>query len=180
MSNEKLLEQVAKVSAETAVKTALEYMEQKQLKEQKNRRDIRLRNTKLLLKNYRSFVLHSKDLQIELDELEVPDDVFEEMHSNELVVESIKRSKKRTLAMVKFIDQMLRVYRVLCEESGRDEEVRKYKTIYYLYISQERLSAEEVSERHNIDKRTVYKDVNKAAEVLSSLVFGIDSITMNR
>ncbi|MED1603038.1 hypothetical protein [Alkalihalophilus marmarensis] len=176
MSNEKLLEQVAKVSAETAVKTALEYMEQKQLKEQKNRRDMRLRNTKLLLKHYRSFVLHSKDLQIELDELEVPDDVFEEMHSNELVVESIKRSKKRTLAMVKFIDQMLRVYKVLCEESGRDEEVRQYQTVYKLFIAEEKYSMDQVAECHNVVVRTVQRDTKDAVKTLSALIFGIDSI----
>ncbi|KMJ55219.1 hypothetical protein AB685_28385 [Bacillus sp. LL01] len=176
MSNEFLLERIVKVSAETAVRTAIEYMEKEKMKEQKNRRDMRLRNTKLLLKHYRSFVLHSKDLQIELDELEVPDDVFEEMHSNELVVESIKRSKKRTLAMVKFIDQMLRVYNTLCEESGRLEEIRQFQTIHKLYISEEKFTIDQVAECHNVVVRTVQRDTKDAVKTLSALIFGIDSI----
>ncbi|MGN7309902.1 hypothetical protein ACTHQ4_02280 [Alkalicoccobacillus gibsonii] len=178
MSNESMIAEVARISAETAVKAALEYIEQEKVKVEKQRKDFRLRNTKLLLKNYRSFIIHGEDLKTELDELDVPEDVFEELHSNEFVVESIKKSKKRTLAMIKFMDQMLQVYRVLCEETGKEEDVRRYKTIHKMYIAEEKFSVENIAECHKTNVRTVYRDVNEAVKTLSVLVFGVDGVKL--
>ncbi|PSJ63496.1 hypothetical protein C7J99_31520, partial [Brevibacillus brevis] len=56
--NQRLAEEVTKLSAETAVKAAIEFLEKEKQKQQKEKRDWRLRNTKLLLKHYRSFVSH--------------------------------------------------------------------------------------------------------------------------
>jgi hypothetical protein len=175
--NQKLLEQVAKISAETAVQAALDYLEKEKQKQQKAKRDRRLRNTKLLLKHYRSFVLHCQDAKAELERLADPK-VLNDLDTDEFAVESIKRSKERTLAMVKFINQMLEVYRIFCERSGRPEEIRRYNTIHMMYIANEKSTAEQIAERHKIDVRTVYKDVNKACEALSALIFGVDGIRM--
>lgn len=179
MSNEKLIDEVVKISAETAVRTALEIVEKEKLKQQKSNRDRRLRNTKLLLKHYRSFKLHCVDLKLELKELEVPDDMFEELHSNEFLVESIKRSKERTLAIIGFIDQMIAVYQVLCERSGREEEIRRFQTIHKMYISEEVSTADQISEGHKVNRRTVYKDIDKACQTLSALIFGVDMIKID-
>ena len=155
-----------------AIQTALEYLEQEKLKRQKNKRDRRLRNTKLLLKNYRSFKLHSEDLKIELKQ--DPSEMFET--ADDLALESIKRSKERTLAMVKFIDQMLLVYRILCEQSDRPERMRQYRTIEKMYVSEGNYTAEEIAECHKTNVRTVYRDINDASKTLSALMFGVDGI----
>ncbi|MCM2675592.1 hypothetical protein [Alkalicoccobacillus plakortidis] len=178
MSNETMIGEVARISAETAVVTAMKYIEDERKKAEKQRKDFRLRNTKLLLKNYRSFMMHGDDIHEELKEIEVPNDMFEEMHSNEFVVEAIKRSKERTLAMIKFMDQMLQVYRILCEESGKDEDLRRYQTIHKMYIAEEKISVENIAECHKTNVRTVYRDVNEAVKTLSVLVFGVDGIKL--
>jgi hypothetical protein len=176
--NSKLMKEVAKVSAETAVHTALEHLEKEKQRQQKSKKDRRLRNTKLLLKNYRSFVLHCEDIKLELRDIEHPDDILEELNTNEVAVEAIKRSKERTLAMVQFIDQMLLVYRIMCEQSNRPEELRRYKIIEMMYVSEKKFTSEKISDCHSIDKRTVFRDVNKACETLSALMFGVDGIRM--
>jgi len=168
--NAKQLEIVTK----TAVQTALEYLEKEKQKQQKLKRDRRLRNIKLLLRNYRSFKLHCKDLKSKLEELN-DSDLLEDL-DEELAVNAIRKSKERTLAMVSFIDKMLAVYKVICDQSKKDEDRRSYQTIHLLYISDEKVSAKEIATRHNTDVRTVYRDVDRACKALSVLIFGVDSI----
>lgn len=175
--NPKILEQVTRISAETAVQAALEFLEKEKLKQQKAKRDRRLRNTKLLLRNYRSFKIHCSDVKAELEALCDPD-LLEDLDSDEFAIESIKRSKERTLAIINFVDQMLEVYRIMCERSDKPEDIRRYKTIHMMYISDEKFTIEQIAEGHNIDIRTVYKDINKACNVLSALIFGVDGVRM--
>ncbi len=138
-----------------------------------------MRNTKLLLKNYRSFSLHCADLEKEVSILN-KEEVVDSLDSDDFAVEAIKRSKQRTITMVNFINQMLEVYEIMCERSGRAEEMRRYQTIYHLYISDERLTAEEVADCHKTNVRTVYRDANEAVKTLSILVFGVDGIKLNK
>ncbi|MFJ5716546.1 hypothetical protein [Neobacillus sp. NPDC093127] len=168
------MENIAKVAAETAVKVAFDYLEEEKKKEQKVRRDRRIRNTKLLLRNYRSFVSHCKNVEAELELSD--DELIVELDVDELAVEAIKRSKRRTLAMVKFIDKMLRVYEIISAESGRQEEIRQCQTIYQLYIGQDKLTVEDIAKCHNVVTRTVHRDIKEAVKALTSLVFGVDGI----
>lgn len=174
---ESLIEQVAKISAETATITAIEYIEKLKQEEQKIKRDRRLRNTKLLLRNYRTFVLHCEGLKMELQSREAGE-LLEDLEADEFAVESIKRSKERTLAMVQFINQMLQVYQLICKQSNKEEDMRKYETINKLYIQEEKMTAEEVAECHKTNVRTVYRDVNDAVKTLSILIFGVDGIRL--
>jgi hypothetical protein len=160
---------------EVITKTVIEVYENQKKSAEKTKHDRRLRNIKLLLRNYRSFKLHGEDLKIELKDL---DNLLQidSLETDEFAIESIRRSKERTLAMVKFIDKMVSVYKVLCEKTGKEDDQRIYQSIYQLYISEERLSANDIATRHNTDTRTVYRDVDKACKTLSALIFGVDSI----
>lgn len=171
--DDKLIEKVTKIAAQTVI----EHLEKEKQREQKYKRDRRLRNTKLLLRNYRNFKDHAGDVKAELEELEQAesDDMFTD---NELAIESIKRSKERTLALVKFVDQMLLSYRIHCEGSENPIEERRYKIIHDLYISEEKKSIDEIATCHFIDKRTVFRDVNRAVEALSVLMFGVDGLRL--
>lgn len=175
ITHPKLMEQVAKIAAETAVSAAMDYMEKEKEKQDAARRDRRLRNTKILLRNYRSFKLHCADIKLEIDQLNELIDL-DDLDTDVFAVEAIRKSKERTLAMVKFIDQMMKVYEFICEQSGREEDLRRFQVIYKLYISHERKSVEDIAECHNVVARTVHRDVNEAVKTLSSLVFGVDGI----
>lgn len=171
----KYMDQVARISAETAVQAAMDYLEKQEKERKRQRVDRRLRNTKLLLVNYRGFKLHYQDLKDEIGIL-VDVDLLDDLDSEEHLVESIKKSKQRTLAMVNFIDRMLVVYKAVCEASDKFDEKRKYQTIEKLYISEEKFTPEMVAECHKTDVRTVYRDVKDAVKTLSVLIFGVDGI----
>ncbi|MCG6199633.1 hypothetical protein H1215_20985, partial [Anoxybacillus sp. LAT_38] len=57
-----MLEEIARV----AVQAVLDFQEKEKQKQQKAKKDWRLRNTKLLLKHYRSFVKHSEGVKEKL------------------------------------------------------------------------------------------------------------------
>lgn len=171
--SDQLIEQIVK----KAVEAAIEQVEKEKQKDQKDKHDRRLRNTNLLLKHYRSFKLHAKDLEDELDTLDQePEDIIEQLYRDDFAVESIKRSKTRTLAMIKFIDRMVRVYKEICETKDRPEDLRRYQTIYDLYISDDKKTYEEIADCHVSNVRTAYRDRKKAVEDLSILIFGVDAI----
>jgi hypothetical protein len=168
--NQKTIDQITKI----AVQTALDYLEKEKVKQEKQKHDRRLRNIRLLLKNYRSLVRHCGDVKLEIDKL---DEKLELglLDSNEFAIESVKRSKKRTLAMVKFVTRMVKAYEKMCEAES-EEALRRYRSVYYLYISDERKTAKEIATCHKTDIRTVYRDVNNSLEPLSVLMFGVDGL----
>lgn len=169
----KMLEEISRV----AVQTMLDFQEKEKQKQQKAKRDWRLRNTKLLLKNYRSFVKHSEGVKERLSVAEGAE-AIEDIYTNELAIESIKKSKQRTLAMVQFIQRMVSVYKAMCESSGQPEDIRRFQIIHELYFSEEKQTVKQIAECHNIETRTVYRDINEAVESLSVLMFGVDGIEM--
>lgn len=173
-----ITEKQLKLITETASRQAILAYREERKRQQEERQDRRLRNIKLLMKKYRSFKKHCEDIRLELDYYENRDEVLAIIEDDEHIVESIKRSKKRTLAMVKFIDQMLEVYRLMGEQSGKPEDKRQYDIIFRMYISDEKNTAEEIADCHKVNTRTIYRDINKACEDLTALMFGIDSIKM--
>ena len=172
--SEKQLDTIAKAAANAAI----EAYENHKNQQEKKKHDRRLRNIKLLLRNYRSFVRHCKDIKLEIDILDEKLEL-EYLDSNEFKIESIKRSKEKTLAMVRYIDKMLAVYKLMCEQSGRPEEVRRYETIYKMYITDKKMTAKEISALQSVAERTVFTDIEKACNDLSVLVFGIDGVRFN-
>jgi hypothetical protein len=171
----KLSDKHLEVITRAAALAAIEHLEQEKKKQEKLKHDRRLRNIKLLLRNYRSFVKHCEEIKIELNEL---DEMFDlaELASDELKVMSIKKSKEKTLAIVKFLNKMLKIYKIMCVETGKQEDARRYNTIYLLHISEEKKTVEEISAMQKTAVRTIYNDVERACKDLAVLVFGVDGI----
>ena len=161
---------------ELAAKIAIEHLEAEREKQKKTKRDRRLRNTKLLLKHYRALKKHCADEKNMT--IKSFDEYSEELDTEDLALVSITRSKKRSQLMIQFIDRMLEVYRISCEQSNNTSSLRQYKTIKLMYISDDPMTVEEISEEHFVDVRTVYRDSKEAIYSLSSLIFGVDGIRM--
>ncbi|MBS4198599.1 hypothetical protein KHA93_02915 [Bacillus sp. FJAT-49732] len=160
---------------ELIAKTTLEFWEKEKENQEKRKYDRRLRNIKLLLRNYRSFVKHTSDIKLDIQIIDERLEL-EYLDSDEFKLQSIKQSKEKTLAMIQFINKMLAVFKVMCEQSGKPEDVRRYDVIYYMYISEDKMTAEEISAMHNVAVRTIFLDIEKASKDLSVLVFGIDGV----
>lgn len=173
--------QIIQLAAEAGANAALDAFEKKKNAEIKERHDRRLRNTKLLLRHYRSFKSHVQNAiyESDLQEDENTADILElmwENNSTEAVVESIKRSATRTKLIVEHTETMLNAYKMMCMRSGNDTDKRHWNVIYDMYIAEEMIPKEEIAERNHIELRTVYKDVDVACKKLSTLIFGIDGI----
>lgn len=174
-----ITEKQLKFITEIASEKAIEAYQEKRSTYQKERADRRLRNIKLLLRKYREFKQHcDSEVKLELQYYENRDEMLSIIEDDEHIVESIKRSKKRTLAIIEFIDQMLEVFKIMSQQSDKPEDIRRYEIVYKMYISDSRHSIDEIVTCHKIEPRTVYRDVDKACETLSALMFGIDSIKM--
>ena len=170
------------------VKAATDRIEEERKKERKGRYDRRLHNTRLLLKNYRVLKHHALDAVhtgaranevISENAVDILDDLesmgFRKV-DDRLYIESIKRSQQRTRIIIEHIDEMLRYWRIDCEQSGREEALRRYRIVVDTYISDDQMTAEALAQREHIEKRTVYKDIKAAMRPLSALIFGIDGI----
>lgn len=171
--------EVLQMGTQAGIVAALDFIHKEKEHKMKSRFDRRLRNTKLLLIEYRKLEIHCKDAEYkkissnaidildELDCFEFEDDVY---------IESIKKSKDRTDIIIKHIQKMLEAYKYLCDRSKKPEVARRYNVIYDLFIGDYEFTIDEVAESYNIHPRTVYKDVDDASATLSALIFGIDGL----
>ncbi len=166
------------------VQAADERMEANRQRERKGRYDRRLHNTRLLLKSYRAFRHHALGAVssggqvngVKENAVDILDSLDDVRIDDTLYIESIKRSRQRTQIILEHIDEMLRYWRIDCEQSGKDEALRRYRIIMDTYIRDDPVPAEELAEREHIERRTVYKDIKAAMRPLSALIFGIDGI----
>lgn len=169
--------------AEIGAQAAIEAVENERRRYRRARYDRQLRNTKLLLQHYRSLNSHYANAVWEEDDSEDEDsfcDIMELMNSrsydDEVFVDSIKQSSKKTRIIMRHVNKMLEEYETMCKESRRPDDLRHWRVIKALYLSPTRTAAMDVAEAERIDKRTVYKDVDAAVEDLTMLLFGVEGI----
>ncbi|MCT1901876.1 hypothetical protein [Oceanobacillus sojae] len=164
------LKLITKVVSEQAIKIYKEDEEKREV----TKRDYRLHNIKLLLKNYRALVLHCEELKDELEE-------FNEMSIQELdietisleSIESIKRSKRKSISMVYFIQGKMEAYKRSCNEN----ELKYYHVLEKRYLSSTKYTIAQIAELENIDERTVHRYLKKAIEDLPVIFFGVSAIS---
>lgn len=175
------LQDIYENAAAIGAKEALKMFKQEQKKEQGKRADRRLRNTKLLLRNYHMLKEHAENSvfgRTQMEESAI--DILESMMSvydNEVIIESIKRSATRTAIIVSHIDTMFGLYEAYCNNApNRDVEMRRYEVVWDMYMADDVLSAKEIAVKQHMSKDNVYADLRVATERLSALMFGVDGL----
>lgn len=168
------------------IREGIKYIKEQEYKRTQKRYDRRLRNTRLLLKHYRSLNAHSKMASYSISKVEqekavdVLDDI-ESIDDEEQYIQSISRTKIRTLIIIKHINKVLKYYEAICNTEGKNKK-RKYQVIRMLYIDDTKEDVaptyEKVAEKLEISPKTVSRDVWLALEDLSILLFGIDGIKL--
>lgn len=147
-------------------------------KNKKSKQDRRLRNMKLLLENYRMLQDHCKNAIYKFNQQTREDaiDILDELTDKEddIYIESIKRSVTRTSIIVAHIRAMMDLYKLYCERAKKKEDQRGYRVLNAIYF--EDAGVEEIMERENISQKTYYRDVNRASNKLSALIFGVDGV----
>lgn len=175
------LQDIYEKAAAIGAKEALKTFNQERKKEYSGRADRRLRNTKLLLRNYHMLKEHAEKsvfgrTQMEESALDILESMMS-MYDNEVIIESIKRSATRTAVIVSHIDTMFGLYEAYCDRSPtRDIDMRRYDAVWDMYMAQPTLSVKEIAEKHSLSKETVYADIKVAVEKLTALFFGVDGL----
>lgn len=167
----------------------IEYDKEKKA-QYKMKYDKRLRNTGLLLKNYRNFKEYcenaiyeeldevKENVQEESDVIAIFDKMYD-MKDDATIVQSILRAKERTLLIIKHIDACIGFYEYKAINSENFEFKRRVEVIKKLYINDKIENFEEIAQNLFISTKTVNRDRKKATEELAPLIFGADGINMS-
>lgn len=174
----------ASAGAEVGAAAAIKAMERERNNFQKKQKDRKLRNTKLLLRNYRTLQAHYLHAVFDLDSAEKNSRDYEDIisHMNSgiydemLYIESIKQSSLRTKIIMAHVNSMLDIYEAACNKSGKPESNRRWRVLLKLYLNPEAMCVEEIAAEENITERTVYKDIDVCVNDLSTLFFGIGAL----
>ena len=121
--------------------------------------DARYQDVKLLMANYRKLKAH-----------------YAHVSPETLAVNAICSMHSKTGLMMSHVDKMLVAYEAMCKDAGDSDEARRWEALYLRYIDDDRISIDDIASRLSIDKRTFYRDINKAMDDLAVLLFGIEAI----
>ncbi|MEG1562565.1 MAG: helix-turn-helix domain-containing protein [Bacteroides sp.] len=121
--------------------------------------DTRYHDVNLLMKNYRRLKAH-----------------YAHVSPETLEVGAICSMRRKTGLMMSHVDKMIMAYEALSQDAINPDETRRWEALYLRYIKEERMSVDDIAERLNIDKRTFYRDINRAMEDMAVLLFGIEAI----
>lgn len=178
-----LIEKLVAEGVAKGVRQGIEqYKNEEKLKE-KITYDIKIKNTRLLLKNYRRFekaciqaVVTEKDLESATVD-EILDKLYCTTYDEITVVQSILTSKKRTEIIMSHIKRIINFYLFEADQSKNDEKWRKAHILNDLYVvGKYKPKINVMSEKYHISDRQIRRDANSAIEEIAVLMFGIDGI----
>ena len=175
----------AAAGAEVGAAAAVKAVERERARLKRQHYDNRLHNTKLLLRHYRSLNEHYKHAVFDTRRAEEADitfaDIMQSMNSTmtdeELYVESIKQSCVRTKVIMAHVNKMLDIYRIMCRQSKRPDDARRWRVLAAMYLDDTAMTAGTIAKKENINRRTVYKDIDCCVADLTALLFGIDGVS---
>lgn len=178
-----LIEQLVTDGVAKGIKKGIEQAKNEERLKEKITYDIKIKNTRLLFKNYRNFVkackqatFTEKDLETATVE-EVLDKLFCQSYDEVTVVQSILASKKRTEIILTHIKRIIKFYLYEADQSKNEEKKRKAHILNDLYVVGEyKPKINIMSEKYHISERQIRRDANSAISSIAVLMFGIDGI----
>lgn len=178
------MRELNEAAAAVGAREALRALELERKKERSRKTDRRIRNTKLLLRNYHMLKEHAEKsvfgrTQMEESALDILESMMS-IYDNEVIIESIKRSATRTAVIVSHIETMFGLYAAYCEKSrNREIDMRRYEAVWDMYMAEYPLSIGEIAEKQNISTRNAYNRVKNGIERLTALIFGVDGLNVH-
>lgn len=170
--------EIIELAAQKAAQVTLETLEKQKKKVRKERRDWRLRNTRLLLEHLQQFDTHAQksvyDVRKVLESAQNdPEGVYSQQLSGrqDVYLEGLAISAGRTETLVQQTKSMLELYRLQCEK-GNAEKQRRYRVLAAHTL--EGKDYQQIMDEEAISKSTVFRDIDLAVEELSIMLFGAD------
>lgn len=164
-----------KEAAELLVRTAaLEAVKIFEKSQKKNAKARVFQNAKKLMENYNRICQSVQEGVSELSDVDDGEDL-EELSPEDIYINSIIKSKLRSIVMIAHIDKCLGL---LEEEMIRKETPEKYEAFKMSYL-EEGITQEDIAERFGITDRTVRRWITELTRILSVYLFGADAIVLD-
>lgn len=155
------MENLNKVRDNLIKQLAKEVIEEIEIKRINERKSKKYHNTELLMKNYMALKNHIDKIEYDLENEE--DVVF---------IESITRTKLRTIKMLGYVDSALKIVK-----SNFKKNNEKYKFLTFEKYYFEKKNIEDICKECNCSKNSVRRWNNSIIEELSLLLWGIDYLS---
>ena len=174
--NKALIEAIAQVATEAAVKAYCNEHENHKMRV----RDRRYNNTKLLFKNYRSLVDYNENTIYDIAQMATEKGDPELLSALGLMgesrkVESIRDRVVFTRVAMENITIAFETYRLWCERSDKPEVKRRWRVLEKMYLDRNNeMSPQEVADSEHISLSQVYVDIDNAAKDMEKRFFGLD------
>ncbi|WP_318766598.1 hypothetical protein [Lactiplantibacillus carotarum] len=168
------MSKLTKEQIELAARIGAETFRDTQRKGQKSDYEKKLRNTKLILENYRYLEKH---VNVGLPKFNASDQEATALIPKwELSVYALLGFKARSKTMIEYVDLILKAYKEECDDNDNPAVQRRYRVIKSLYLNHPTISREKCAELFFVDHRTIDRDVKAAVHDLSILLWGADAI----
>ena len=131
------------------------------------------------LRRYRQLLILSETIvenaTMAENELSVQDllDMMNQRGKETIRLNAIRENAAMIRTMVNHLTNTLDSYRVYCQRSRKTEDMRRWRVLYGLYISVDEKTADELAECENVDRSTIYRDIDSAVEDLALQFFGV-------
>ena len=172
---------IAENYSATAV-NIIETVKEEEKQERKKIYDKRLRNAKYLFRNYNNLVNHYKNAVYIESELE--DDNLKDIYDfideerEDLMIQSIYRSKRRTQIMITHIKVCLDTFIQDAYNSGKPSRITEADVVKHCILDNK--TAEETADIMNYNPRSITRIKKKVIEQdLAILIFGVDAIRLD-
>lgn len=164
--NKETAEQLARTAALEAIKEF--YKTQK-----KNKRVKVFQNAKKLMENYNRICQSVREGVAEIADMDDSDEL-EEFTEEDIFINSILKSKLRSIVMIAHIDKCLSL---LEEEEHQRGTPEKYTAFKAFYIDE--MPYESITESYGYGERTARRWITELTNILGIYLFGADAIMLD-
>ncbi|MCI6124636.1 MAG: helix-turn-helix domain containing protein [Enterocloster clostridioformis] len=166
MKQTEALEEVARLAAREVLKEH----------ERQTRREKKVKvfqNTKKLMENYNRICQSVEEGVAELSDMDNGDEL-EEFTEEDIFINSILKSKLRSIVMIGHIDKCLKL---LEDEECRKNTHEKYLAFKYFYL--DGMTYESIAEIYGYGERTARRWITELTGILSVYLFGADALMLD-
>lgn len=160
------IEQIAKAAAHEAVK-------EHERSTRKNKKAKIFQNTKKLMENYNRICQSVEKGVAELGDMDNAEEL-EEFTEEDIFINSILKSKLRSIIMIAHIDKCLAL---LKEEEDRKNTPEKYVAFKAFYL--EGKTYEDMLEKYGFAERTARRWITEMTNTLGVYLFGADALMLD-
>lgn len=163
-----------KEAAELLVRTAaLEAVKEFEKSQKKNAKAKVFQNARKLMENYNRICRSVQEGVSELSDVDDGEEL-EELSAEDIYINSIIKSKLRSIVMIAHIDKCLGL---LKEEMIQNDTLGKYEVFKYFYLNEK--TYEQIAEDYGYVERTARRWITECTGILSVYLFGADAIVLN-